>query len=108
MKVPNHIIDDAMEQEDIWVDEFYELPDSYWQEYFGDLERGDMSWQWYMEVSIRRREGWQHLIISPDYKNITVKNWLEETYPNCMFKFERNHFLIKEHDVATMMALKWT
>ena len=107
MKVPKQVIIDEISSNNVWT-EFDEWVDDYWEAYWDDVTTGEMSWQWYMEVSIRYREDWRYVIINKDYKNIAVENWIKENYPKCQYKNERNHFLIKEHDVATMVALKWT
>lgn len=109
MKIPKHNVDDELEHADIWTDDetawWY---DEYREDYWDGVASGEMSWQWYMEVSIRYRDGWCCVVINPDHKNVTVKNWLEENYPACKYKNERNHFLIEKQDVATMVALKWS
>jgi hypothetical protein len=109
MKIPKPVVEEEIAHTDIWTDDetawWY---DEYKEDYWDGVAAGEMSWQWYMEVSIRYREGWRHVIINDSHKNITVKNWLEENYSGCEYKNERNHFLFKDHKVATMVALKWS
>lgn len=82
-----------------------------WWEFTYDLEQRDWSnwdqhpWEWYMEVSIRRDEGWYHIKINPSYKYQTVVNWLKEQ--GAVYKHSQDEFLIKDSNVATMVALKW-
>ena len=106
-KVPKDVVINELHEDNIW-DDMDEWLDPYWEEYWDEVTVGEMSWQWYMEVSIRYREDWRYVIVSDTHKNITVENWIKENYLNCTFRYERNHFLIKEHDIATMVALKWT
>lgn len=82
-----------------------------WWEFCHEQEQRDWSnwdqhsWSWYMEVSIRRDEGWTHVKINPAHKNSTVMWWLREQ--GAVYKHSQDEFLIKDSDVATMVALKW-
>ena len=96
-KVPKGKVLDELSEGNIWT-EYDEWLDDYWESYWDDISSGDLSWQWYMEVSIRYREDWRYVIINKDYKNVAVETWIKENYPTCTFKYERNHFLIKEHE----------
>ena len=62
-------------------------------------------WQWYMELSIRLREGWQHIKIGPAYNSAAVINWLRNQ--GAMYKSSYNEFLIRDPKIATMMRLKY-
>lgn len=108
-------IDTALEDNQIWDDFMCEWYDDYYrkeeyeQVWLNDDDYDyEMSWQWYMETSIRKREGWHYVVTNNEHNITTVKNWLHENYPGCEFKHERNHFLIKDHGVATMVTLKWS
>lgn len=94
---------------DIWDEENL----AEWYIYNGSDEwdsvlAGNMSWQWYMEANIRKPEGWTQVVIDPKWKGATVANWLKTHHPDCDFKCEKDHFLIKDPNVATWMTLKWT
>lgn len=104
-KIPNHAVDKELVAADIWDDEWEA---SYWQDYWDGVHDGEMSWQWYMEVAIRKPEGWRYVVIDKAYKDIMVVNWIKENYPDCNFKHEHNHFLIEQQEVAVIVALKWT
>ena len=92
--------------EDIWSED--EWRDEYWIEYWDDVTNGEMSWQWYMQVALAHQEGWKYVVVNPIHKAETVMNWVNDNYPDCTYKRERNHFLFKESDVATVVALNWT
>lgn len=106
-KVPYNTVIDELS-----ADHWQQMYDDEWEEYIEDMwdrvTDGEMSWQWYMSIGLVRDEGWKYVVISEDHKGVTVANWLKETYPECEFKHERNHFLIKDPDVATWVALKWS
>lgn len=88
--------------EDIWTED--EWRDEYWDE----ITNGDMSWQWYMQVALAHQEGWKYVVVNPIHKAETVMHWINNNYPNCTYKRERNHFLINDSEVATVVALKWS
>ena len=91
--------------EDIWTED--EWQDEYWEEYWDEVTSGEMSWQWYMQVVLAHQEDWKYIIVNSIHKAETVMHWMNNNYPTCTYKREHNHFLIKEHDVATMVALRW-
>ena len=104
-KLHRGIVIESIEQADIWVDEedwMTQRADEYWDMAYS----GDMSWKWYMKL--KQNKEWTTVVVGPDHKNITVVNWLTQEYPEAKFEYERNHFLIEEHDIAMMVALKWT
>ena len=105
MKIPKNVVIESIEQADIWSDEYEDWMSRRADEYWEQVDR-DMSWQWYMKLS--RHKDWHTVIISKAHKNITVANWLKETYPGVGFEYEREHFLIEKHDVAMVVALQWT
>lgn len=104
--VLNDLDHEGWSHEVYWIDE-YEYREEYWNHYDTDMEYG-LSWQWYMERDIRLQEGWSQVVVNKQHKYQTVKNWLNENYPGCKFKNERNHFLIQDQSVAIMATLKWT
>ena len=63
------------------------------------------SWNWYMEVSIRKSEGWQQIKINPAYKSAAVINWLKSQ--GAAYKNSRDEFLIQDPKIATLMRLKY-
>lgn len=62
-------------------------------------------WEWYMEVSIRKSEGWQQIKISLEYKSAAVINWLKGQ--GAVYKNSLDEFLIKDPKIATLMRLKY-
>lgn len=82
-----------------------------WWEFAHDLEQRDWSnwdkhpWSWYMELSVRRDEGWYHIKINPAYKYQTVVNWLKEQ--DAVYKYSHDEFLIEDPQIAMMVVLKW-
>lgn len=107
-------IDDELDDDFIWDDymcdwyyEYYEQDEEIWWDQDAYNNR-DLSWQWYMERSIRLNEGWFYVVIDKQHKEETVKNWIDENYPDTLYKYERGHFLIQDQGVATMVTLKWT
>lgn len=104
-KLPKGLVIETIQQADIWLDEYDDWMEQRADEYWDQVDR-DMSWQWYMKLS--QYKGWHSVIISKAHKNVTVANWLKETYLGVGFEYEREHFLIEKHDVAMMVALKWT
>lgn len=111
-KLHKEQIDSALDDDFIWddymCDWYYEYHEKDEEILWNSVHNGEMSWQWYMEASIRKSEGWHYVVTSHDHKPITVINWLRENYPDCEFRHERNHFLFKDQGVATMVTLKWT
>lgn len=63
------------------------------------------SWEWYMEVSIRKSEGWHQIKISPAYKSVAVIVWLKSH--GALYKNSRDEFLIQDPKIATLMRLKY-
>lgn len=104
-KLRKQDVDEEISRHDIWLDEYDDWMAHRADEYWEQVDR-DMSWQWYMKLS--QHKDWHSVIISKVHKNTTVANWLKETYPGVGFEYEREHFLIELHDVAMMVALKWT
>lgn len=105
-KLTRGIIIDSIEQANIWNDEWDDEMERRADEYWDMAYNGDMSWKWYM--NLKQNKDWSTVVINSIHKNITVVNWLAQEYPEAKFEYERNHFLIEEHDVAMMVALKWT
>ena len=62
-------------------------------------------WEWYMEVSIRKSEGWHQIKISPAYKSVAVIVWLKSQ--GAVYKNSRDEFLIQDPKIATLMRLKY-
>lgn len=83
-----------------------------WWDFANDLEQRDWSnwdrhpWSWYMELSIRKSEGWFHIKVNPIYKHAEVIHWLNEQ--EAVYRTSQHEFLIKDSQVATMATLKWT
>ena len=104
-KLSKGIIVDSIQQANIWAEDeedwMANRADEYWDQVYQD-----MPWQWYMKL--KQNKDWATVVINSDHKNITVVNWLAQEYPEAKFEYERNHFLIELHDVAMMVALKWT
>lgn len=107
-KLQGHQITQIIDDEYTWSDDETWWLDEYRENYWDGVLSGEMSWQWYMEVSLRRREGWTYVIINKNYKNIAVENWIKENSPNCKYKYESQHFLIEQQEVAMMVTLQWT
>ena len=110
MKLPKQqivqTIEDTQHKDELvwWEDEF---DYSSWAavEWSDTYERADLSWQWHLTLS--QNPDWHYVVVSHIHKNITVENWITEHYPMCEFRYENNHFLIKDADVATIIALKF-
>lgn len=63
------------------------------------------TWQWRMEVSIRKSEGW-HLYTADGFdNNFEIFTWLEDN--NVRFKSENNQFLIEDPQWFTAISLLW-
>lgn len=106
-KLNNQQIDTAIDETDIWLEEYDHETDRYWTDYWDDVHQGEMSWQWYMGAMHHRAKGWKYVIINPNHKMQTVTNWLNVNYPDCHYRTERNHILIEDEQAAIMVALKW-
>lgn len=104
-KIPKSLVIETIQQADIWLDEYDDWMERRADEYWEQVDR-DMSWQWYMKL--KQHEDWATVVINKDHKRVTVANWIRETYPDCNFYSEHEHFLIEQHDVAMMVALKWS
>jgi len=97
---------DKLAEENDWPED--------WWEYITAIEEAEQDWStydtypwtWYMEIDIRKREGWSLMTINPIYKNITVANWL--TSIGAVFKYQEDQFLIQDTKDATIAILKWT
>ena len=66
---------------------------------------GEHSWAWYMEVSIRKEEGWTLLEINDVYNISIVIDYLKTM--GAAFKNEGFSFLIKEEKYATLTILRY-
>ena len=104
-KVPYNIVIDELSS-DHWQQMYDDEWDDIVEEYWSNVASGEMSWQWYMYL--KQHQDWYPVVINNDYKNVMVDIWIKENYPSCEFEYEKNHFLIKDSDVATMVALKWS
>lgn len=114
MKIPKKDIENELIESGRWpgldsdwaaFDEDLDL-DVYYHDYEDNRE---LSWMWYLEADeLQVNEGWKYVVHHPMHKNATVGHWIEETFPGAEFKYERNHFLIKDAEVATMVTLKFT
>jgi hypothetical protein len=58
-----------------------------------------------MMIDRYKSQGWAHVVISSDHKNLTVANWLSDN--NVEFKYEAQEFLINNPEMATMVTLRW-
>ena len=102
-KIPKNIALAKLAEEDIWSDE--------WEDYVHSIHQNDWTdwdeqpWNWYMERDIRTREGWHHVTINPNHKNVTVIYYLKSV--DAKFKCSRNEFLIEDHQHAMMVTLKY-
>jgi hypothetical protein len=103
MKLPKNIALDQLHEEDIWSDE--------WEDYIHNMHQRDWAdydehpWAWYMERDIRLHEGWHHVTVSPDHKDVTVIYYLKSQ--KAKFKHSKNEFLIQDEQCAIMVALKF-
>lgn len=105
-KILKRQVQEQIMDEDIWhEDNLYE--DGYWENYWDEVTNGEMSWQWYMQVALAHQEGWKYVVVNPIHKAETVMHWINNNYPDCTYKRERNHFLINDSEIATMVALRW-
>ena len=104
-KLSKGIIIDSIEQANIWTNEDEDWMSQRAEEYWDQVYQ-DMPWQWYMKL--KQHKDWATVVINSEHKNITVVNWLVQEYPDAKFEYERQHFLIEQHDIATMVALKWS
>ena len=95
-----------MVDDDIWDQDWENIDDDYWLDYWGEVAQGEMTWQWYMKLA--QNKDWHYVVINPLHKHLTIKNWLSEHYPGCEYTNESHHFLFKEESIATMVALKWS
>jgi hypothetical protein len=102
-KIPNHVVTDILIDEDYY-------PDAWW-DYQNDMDNmlardaGDYSWQWRMEVSIRKNEGW-FLYTAPKFSDtLSIFSWLDDN--DVQFKSEDDQFLIKDEQWVTALALLW-
>ena len=91
-----------------------ELSDVYdyeWEDYIFATEQNDWTdwddhpWEWYMEKMKLLGDGWYHVTINPDHKNVTVIYYLKSV--GAKFKHSRNEFLIEDHQHAMMVTLKY-
>lgn len=102
-KVPKTQALAQLHEEDIWSDEWedcvYRSQQNDWSDY------DEHPWVWYMEKSIRTGEGWHHVTINPDHKDVTVIYYLKSV--GAKFKHSRNEFLIEDHQHAMMVTLKY-
>lgn len=102
-KIPNHIVTDILSDQG-----YYE--DSWW-EYENDIEHmindvdSEYSWQWRMEVSIRKNEGWL-LYTAPSFANtLDIFTWLEDN--GVKFKSEDDQFLVQDPQWFTALSMLW-
>lgn len=103
-RIPNPKVEDQIAREDIWEDDWdNRLSYSYDQTF--DHE---MSWQWYLDASHRRSQGWKYVVISNNHKNTTVGNWLSENYPDGNYENEGTHFMIEDSQAAMIVVLKFS
>lgn len=103
-KIPNHKVDEIL----IDNDYYYEQEWWYYQNDIDDMlnrDAGDYTWQWRMEVSIRKNEGWFLYTVHRDVNSTEVFDWLEEN--KVQFKAEDDQFLIKDEQWFTALALLW-
>lgn len=110
MKIPKKDIEKELIESDHWqgLDSVWDDIDEEWDLYHDYEDNRDLSWMWYLEADELQVEGWKYVVHHPNHKNVTVGHWIEEAFPGAEFKYERNHFLIKDAEVATMMTLKFT
>lgn len=100
-KIPPYILPNALDNHDYLIEEEYMINHhTDWTNF------DDHPWQWYMEVSIRKSEGWFHIKVNPMYKHAAVIHWLNEQ--EAVYRTSQLEFLIKDPQVATMASLKWT
>lgn len=105
-KVHVHQVLQEQIDSDIWsADDVIWWHNEYSEDYWDGVHSGEMSWQWYMKLS--QHKDWYHVTISPAHKNVTVANWLRTEYPGAGFEYEHEHFIIEQHNIATLVALKW-
>lgn len=103
MKIPKNDVEKELIESDHWY-----MFDEEWEDYRDYEDYRELSWMWYLEASELQVEGWKYVVHHPMHKNATIGHWIEETFPGAEFKYENNHFLIKDAEVATMVALKFT
>lgn len=104
-KVPKDKVFQDMIDDDIWDQDWETIDDDYWLDYWGEVAKGEMTWQWYMKLA--NNPDWHYVVINPNHKYQTVKNWLAEHYPGCNYEQESHHFIFEDEAVATVVALKW-
>ena len=107
-KLNKQQVSTALDETDIWLEEYDHETDQYWTDYWDGVHSGEMSWQWYMRVKELKSIGWQEVVISPDHKVETVMNWLKENYLFCQVRTEHQHMLIEDKQAAIMVALKFS
>lgn len=103
-KIPNHKVTDILNTKDYHDNHV-------WWNYQNDIDNminsadAGYTWQWRMEVSIRKNEGWFLYTVHHEVTSTEVFNWLEDN--NVQFKAEDNQFLIKDEQWFTALALLW-
>lgn len=105
-KIPKSVVVDEIVESDIWDWEHTDLQKTILADLGREFQDSmDRSWHWYVRVDRYKLQGWSHITINSDHKNLTVANWL--TANNAEFYYEGQEFLIKESDVAIITALRW-
>lgn len=97
---PDHLFKDLEIEESIWDD--WEGPgpeEEFWQD-------DNVSWQWDWTYYQLSRLGWTYVRIDHAYKYHTVVTWLNSLGAD--YRHERRHFMIKDPNVATITALKFS
>ena len=102
-KIPPHKVEDLLGRTDQW--------DEDWWDFQHEIDNmvseadSDYTWQWCMEVSIRKSEGWQLYTATEFNSRFDICTWLEDN--NVRFKYEVDQFLIEDPKWFTAMALLW-
>lgn len=102
-KIPIHDVTDMLVEQGYYDDSWWD-----WQNEIDNMINeadSEYSWQWRMEVSIRKNEGWFLYTAPEDANTLEIFTWLDEN--GVRFKSESDQFLISEEQWYISTLLTW-